>query len=71
MRVAAIDLKYSTCGERRSRLRAWKGVGRVDFRRAIALASAEAHIAASLPHIAADYAGEHWLATYATLALTA
>jgi hypothetical protein len=42
-----------------------------DPRRALALAAAEAHIAASLPHIAVDYAGEHWLATYATLALTA
>jgi Protein of unknown function (DUF2891) len=42
-----------------------------DPRRGIALESAEAHIAASLPHIATDYAGEHWLATFATLALTA
>jgi hypothetical protein len=41
-----------------------------DPRRALAMESAEAHIAASLPHIAADYAGEHWLATFATLALT-
>ena len=30
---------------------------------------ASAHIAASLPHIADDYAGEHWLATFALLAL--
>lgn len=28
------------------------------------------HIAASLPHIADDYMGTHWLATYALLALT-
>eukprot|EP01035_Chromulina_nebulosa_P030297 gene30297-biopygen19389 len=27
------------------------------------------HIAASLPHIADDYMGTHWLATYALLAL--
>ena len=40
-----------------------------DPRREIALAAAETHIAASLPHPAGDYAGEHWLATYATLAL--
>jgi hypothetical protein len=40
-----------------------------DPRRAIALASANAHIAASLPHVAGDYAGEHWLATYALLAV--
>jgi len=42
-----------------------------DPRREIALAAAEAHIAASLPHLADDYAGEHWLATFATLALEA
>ena len=42
-----------------------------DPRRAIALESAERHVAASLPHVAGDYAGEHWLATYALLAITA
>jgi len=26
-------------------------------------------LAASLPHLGADYMGEHWLATYALLAL--
>ena len=31
--------------------------------------TADAHLAASLPHVAGDYAGEHWLATYALLAL--
>lgn len=31
--------------------------------------AAEAHIAASLPHVAGDYMGEHWLATFALLAL--
>ena len=31
--------------------------------------TAETHIAAALPHIASDYMGEHWLATYALLAL--
>ncbi len=40
-----------------------------DPRRAVALEVAETHIAASLPHVAGDYAGEHWLATYAALAL--
>ena len=34
-----------------------------------ALATGEAHIAASLPHIADDYMGSHWLATFALLAL--
>jgi Protein of unknown function (DUF2891) len=42
-----------------------------DVRRKIARDAAEAHILVSLPHIAGDYAGEHWLATFAALALTA
>ena len=29
------------------------------------------HLAASIPHIAEDYMGEHWLATFALLALEA
>lgn len=32
---------------------------------------AERHLAASLPHVTGDYMGEHWLATFALLALTA
>ena len=36
-----------------------------------ARAAAELHIAASLPHVAGDYMGEHWLATFAMLALDA
>jgi hypothetical protein len=32
-------------------------------------ASAELHLAASLPHVAGNYMGEHWLATFALLAL--
>lgn len=31
--------------------------------------AAERHLAASLPHVAGDYMGEHWLATFALLAL--
>lgn len=31
--------------------------------------AADAHISASLPHVAGDYMGEHWLATFALLAL--
>jgi hypothetical protein len=42
-----------------------------DERRAIALESAERHVAQSIGHVAGDYAGEHWLATYALLALLA
>lgn len=42
-----------------------------DPRRGVALDAAERHLAAALPHVAGDYAGEHWLATYALLALLA
>ena len=37
---------------------------------AMALAAAERHLAFSLPHVAGDYAGEHWLASFALLALS-
>jgi len=37
----------------------------------VAEAAARAHMAASLPHVAGDYMGEHWLASFALLALTA
>ncbi|MBX3227313.1 MAG: DUF2891 domain-containing protein [Labilithrix sp.] len=53
--------------------RAWclRGLARAAPRHAERLESAaEAHVAVSLPHLAEDYAGEHWLATYAVLALT-
>jgi hypothetical protein len=40
-----------------------------DPRLAIALDAADAHLAASLPYVAGDYMGEHWLATFAVLAL--
>lgn len=33
--------------------------------------AAETHLAASLPHVAGDYMGEHWLASFALLALLA
>jgi hypothetical protein len=35
----------------------------------LAEATADAHLNASLPHVAGEYAGEHWLATFALLAL--
>jgi hypothetical protein len=38
---------------------------------AIARDAADRHLAASLPHVAGDYMGEHWLATFAMLALEA
>jgi hypothetical protein len=38
--------------------------------RALALEAAERHLEAALPHVAGDYMGEHWLASFALLALT-
>jgi hypothetical protein len=35
-----------------------------------AQAAAAAHLDAALPHLAADYMGEHWLASFALLALS-
>jgi hypothetical protein len=37
----------------------------------IARSAADRHLDASLPHVAGDYMGEHWLATFALLALEA
>ena len=37
----------------------------------VATATAHQHLSASLPHLAGDYMGEHWLASFALLALTA
>ena len=58
-----------------SRAWCWRGVARAAgedaaLRRA-AEAAAEAHLAASLPHVTGDYMGEHWLASFALLALLA
>jgi DUF2891 family protein len=49
----------------------WRALPAADPRRSIVLDSAERHLATSLPHVTGDYMGEHWLATYALLALTA
>jgi hypothetical protein len=40
-----------------------------DARVAPMLAAVETHLSAALPHVAGDYMGEHWLATFAVLAL--
>jgi hypothetical protein len=42
-----------------------------DARRSIALAAADAHLDVALPHVTGDYMGEHWLASFALLALMA
>jgi hypothetical protein len=58
-----------------SRAWCWRSIARAlpddDARRPLALGTAERHLAASLPHVAGDYMGEHWLATFALLALDA
>jgi hypothetical protein len=42
-----------------------------DERRPFLGEAADLHLAASLPHVAGDYMGEHWLASFALLALEA
>ncbi|MBT9368405.1 DUF2891 domain-containing protein [Rhizobium sp. CSW-27] len=42
-----------------------------DPRRGVMQAAAERHLATALPHVAGDYMGEHWLASFALLALLA
>ena len=42
-----------------------------DPRRALAQEAAMRHLTAGLPHLASDYMGEHWLASFAVLALEA
>ena len=56
-----------------SRAWCWRSIATTwpasDARRGLALEAAETHLAASLPHVTGDYMGEHWLATFALLAL--
>ena len=54
-----------------SRAWCWRSIGRLlpERKRAIANAAADEHLAAAMPHIAGDYMGEHWLASFALLAL--
>ena len=40
-----------------------------DPQRAFAVVAANDHLKASLPYVAGDYVGEHWLATFALLAM--
>jgi hypothetical protein len=42
-----------------------------DARRPVLMETTEAHLGASLEHVAGDYMGEHWLASFAVLALEA
>ena len=56
-----------------SRAWCWRGLaGALDPDLAgLARRTADEHLDASLPHVAGDYMGEHWLATFALLALEA
>lgn len=58
-----------------SRAWCWREIAAVlppqDPAREVVEEAAHQHLAASLPHVAGDYMGEHWLASFALLALTA
>jgi hypothetical protein len=56
-----------------SRAWCWRALGSAfpenDPVRAVASEAADRHLAAALPHLKTDYMGEHWLASFALLAL--
>ena len=56
-----------------SRAWCWRGIahalGAAHPVSAVAQSAAQRHLDASLPHVAGDYMGEHWLASFALLAL--
>lgn len=58
-----------------SRAWCWRSLARTwaedDVRHSAALDAARVHLDASLPHVTGDYMGEHWLATFALLAMRA
>lgn len=58
-----------------SRAWCWRGIASAlpsdDPRAATARDAARAHLNAALPHVTGDYMGEHWLASFALLALLA
>jgi hypothetical protein len=57
-----------------SRAWCWRALARTldeaDPRRAVCKDAADRHFAAGFPHVAGDYMGEHWLASFAVLAMT-
>jgi hypothetical protein len=57
-----------------SRAWCWRSLARAlpesDARRALAQTAYQTHLDAALPHVTGDYMGEHWLATFALLAMT-
>jgi Protein of unknown function (DUF2891) len=56
-----------------SRAWCWRSIAALlpERERAIAEAAADQHFAAAMPHVAGDYMGEHWLASFALLAMLA
>jgi hypothetical protein len=58
-----------------SRAWCWRGIAGAlpagDPRRETGLEAARVHLVAALPHVTGDYMGEHWLASFALLALLA
>lgn len=58
-----------------SRAWCWRGIAGAlaenDPARAVALEAADVHLQSALAHVAGDYMGEHWLASFALLALEA
>ena len=52
-----------------SRAWCWRALADFTADPGAARRTAEAHIEASLPHVSGDYMGEHWLCSFATLAL--
>ncbi len=57
-----------------SRAWCWRNLARAlpvgDPRRTLAESAYEEHLQSALPHVTGDYMGEHWLATFALLAMT-
>jgi hypothetical protein len=60
-------------GTNLSRAWCWRSIAPLlpPAQRAVADGAAAEHLAAALPHISGDYMGEHWLASFALLALLA
>jgi hypothetical protein len=54
-----------------SRAWCWRGIAPLlpPTERSVAEAAADEHLAAAMPHLSGDYMGEHWLASFALLAL--
>ena len=54
-----------------SRAWCWRGIAPLlpEAERAVAEDTAKVHLTAAMPHVAGDYMGEHWLVSFALLAL--